>query len=205
LTPLFARVVYERENEMHHKPNRWKGFVTGMLGGAVGVIAMDYYWQTVAPVLDRLSKERGIGATTEAYPESLNLDSLAIAGEQYQVEESSTATLGRILYQWITGKEPESEETKTVLSYLVHWVYGILQGGIYGALTSSEDDGLDILGGPAYAAGLWLFGDELVVPVLGLQSGPTAVPPVQHANRLGAHLAYGLATGIATGLLRRLL
>jgi hypothetical protein len=44
-----------------------------------------------------------------------------------------------------------------------------------------------------------------VVPVLGLQSGPTAVPPVQHANRLGAHLAYGLATGIATGLLRRLL
>jgi len=72
-------------------------------------------------------------------------------------------------------------------------------------ITNSEDGSLDILGGPAYAAGLWLLGDELVVPMLGLQSGPTAVPPVQHANRLGAHLAYGLATGVATGLLRRLL
>lgn len=190
---------------MHHQPNRWKGFVTGMLGSVVGLIAMRTYWQKVAPALRSQSQEQDIGNTTNEYPESLDLDSLAIAGQQYEGEESSTAALGRMLYQRATGKEPESEETKTLLSYLVHWGYGILQGGIYGALTSSEDGSLDIFGGPAYAAGLWLFGDELVVPVLGLQSGPTAVAPVQHANRLGAHLAYGLATGVATGLLRRLL
>lgn len=190
---------------MHDEPNRWKGFVTGMLGSLAGLIAMRAYWQKVAPALRRQSKEQGVGDSAEVYPESLDLDSLAVAGQQYEGEESSTAALGRMLYTWVAGKEPESQETKTMLSYLVHWGYGMLQGGIYGALSSSEDDGLDILAGPAYAAGLWLFGDELAVPMLGLQSGPTDVPPVQHANRLGAHLAYGLATSITTGLLRRIL
>lgn len=188
---------------MHHKPNRWKGLVTGMVGGAAGVFAMDAYWKKVAPALEQLSKEQGIGNSVEVYPAWFDLNSLAVADEVYQGEESSTAALGRVLYQWVTGTEPESEETKTLLSYLVHWAYGILQGGIYGALIGSDDDSLGVVSGPAYAAGLWLFGDELAVPVLGLQGGPTAVSPVQHGNRLGAHLAYGLAMGVVTSLLRR--
>jgi uncharacterized membrane protein YagU involved in acid resistance len=107
------------------------------------------------------------------------------------------------LYSQVAGKEPETQETKTMLSYLVHWGYGMFQGGLYVALRNDENS-LDLPGAAAYATGLWLFGDELAVPLLGLQPGPTAAPPVQHVNRLGAHLAYGLATSVTTSLLRRL-
>jgi hypothetical protein len=73
---------------------------------------------------------------------------------------------------------------------------------MYGALRS-QADGLDLKGGLLYGTGLWLLGDELAVPALGLQGGPATVSGVQHLNRLGAHLAYGLGIATATQLLRR--
>ena len=43
-----------------------------------------------------------------------------------------------------------------------------------------------------------------VAGLMGLQAGPMAVSPAQHAHRFGAHLAYGLGTAVATRILRRL-
>ena len=71
---------------------------------------------------------------------------------------------------------------------------------MYGALREDAEFP-DLAGGIAFGAALWLFNDELLVPLLGLQDGPTAAPPVQHVNRLGAHLAYGSATALTTQLL----
>jgi hypothetical protein len=109
------------------------------------------------------------------------------------------------MYQSITGKEPETKETKELLSQLVHWGYGILQGGLYGAWRDGNGRHPDLKSGAVFGTGLWLLGDELTVPALGLQSGPTAVPPQDHLNRLGAHLAYGLATAVTTRVLHKLL
>ena len=184
---------------LYSRPNRWKGFVLGVLGATAGVAAMDAYWARVAP---RLTEAVGQGSESDAQA-SGPLDDIALLGRQYRDGESSTAALGRIFYTRITGQEPQSAEAKTILSYLVHYVYGMLQGGVYGA-ARSDAGGLDLLGGAAFAVGLWLFGDELAVPLLGLQSGPTAATPVQHANRLGAHLTYGLTTAAVTRLLQRL-
>ena len=91
-----------------------------------------------------------------------------------------------------------------MLSELVHWGYGLLQGGLYGAARASAR-GLDLEGGVVYAGLLWLIGDELAVPLLGLQGGPTAATPMQHVNRLGAHVAYGLGTAAVTQTLKHLL
>ncbi len=90
---------------------------------------------------------------------------------------------------------------------MIHWLYGMVQGGMYGAMrgTNSKTHGLDLTGGAAFATGLWLLGDELAVPMLGLQGGPTTVTPADHVNRLGAHLAYGLATTAITRVLNRML
>src|SRR5690606_7916127 len=109
--------------------------------------------------------------------------------------------LGRLLYANVTGKEPQSEETRQLLSYLVHWGYGIFQGAVYGCQRRRAPL-LDLGGGLSHAMRLWLLGDELMVPMLGLQAGPTTIPPVQHVNRLGAHLFYGWATALATKLLQ---
>ena len=56
----------------------------------------------------------------------------------------------------------------------------------------------------ALGVGLWLFGDEVVMPLSGLAKGPTAYPMELHAHAFGAHVAYGLATAAATQALQQL-
>jgi len=184
-----------------HKPNYWQGFVVGILGGSAGLVSMALYWRYVAP---RLEKEMGSSKPEEA-PEPAQppgpLDDISIPGKLYQENESSTAALGRLIYSGMTGRPPRAKETRSVLSEVVHWGYGLLQGGIYGA-TRAAVRGLDLEGGVVYASLLWLIGDELAVPLLGLQGGPTAASPIDHVNRLGAHVAYGLATAAVTQTLK---
>lgn len=181
-------------------PDRWRGFVFGLLGSVAGLMAMDAYWKYVA---SQLTPEEGSSKAQNGNDQSHSLDNISLVGKYYREEESSTEALGRLIYESLTGYTPRAPETKEVLSYLVHWGYGMFQGGMYGALRSRAR-GLDPKGGLLYGAGLWLLGDEVAVPALGLQGGPTTVSNVQHLHRLGAHLAYGLGTATATQLLHRL-
>jgi hypothetical protein len=176
----------------------WKGFVLGIAGSMAGLMAMDYYWQIVPALFSGESSQGNKNNAGEPPSQDISL-----IGKQYREEESSTAALGRIIYSQIVGQEPKSQETKTALSYLVHWAYGMLAGGMYGAI-AGRPKGLAIKGGLAYGTALWLYGDEAMAPLLGLQAGPMAVSPAQHAHRFGAHLAYGLGTAVATQILQRL-
>ena len=178
----------------------------GILGGAAGLLSMALYWRYVAPQLETLE---AAGQSEAAEDEEKDqaagpLDDISIPGRLYQADESATAALGRLMYEGLAGHPPRAKETRSVLSEVVHWGYGLLQGGLYGASRASAR-GLDLEGGAVYAGFLWLIGDELAVPLLGLQGGPSAATPIQHVNRLGAHLAYGLATAAVTQTLKHVL
>jgi hypothetical protein len=181
--------------------NRWKGFVIGMIGSAAGLAAMRAYWQQVAPWV----RENVNLGGREIYPDVVDLDDISVVGQQAQGDESSTAALGRMMYEMVAGTEPQNQKIKDLLSYLVHWGYGILQGGLYGAWNAGNGRRPTLKSGAAFGTGLWLLGDELIVPALGLQEGPTAVAPNAHLNRWGAHLAYGLATAVTSRFLQKVL
>ena len=183
---------------MSQHTNRWKGLVCGCLGAVGGLMAMRTYWQRAAPKVDQWVDPGGQKSESGADP----LDDISLFGPQYEQDESSTAALGRISFRWLTGQAPRSKEGRTILSYLIHWLYGILVGGLYGMWRSNAEPP-DMAGGLVYATGLWFVGDEIVVPLLGLQKGPTAATPVQHFNRLGAHWSYGLVTAALTQILRK--
>ncbi len=169
-----------------------------MIGGAVGVLAMGFYEQKISPLL--VDPNQAADADEDKNAAEQPLHSIAIIGIQHHKDESSTAALGRILYEQMAGKEPQSG-VKSLLSNAIHWSYGIAQGGIYG-LARADVDGLDLLGGSAFGLGLWLFGDELVVPLLGLQDGPTAYSSATHTNRLAMHVVYGATTALVTKVLQ---
>ena len=101
------------------EPNRWKGFVLGLAGSLAGLMAMRYYWQYVAPFLSEFDGDGQADQSDE-------LNDISLVGKQYQEDESSTAALGRLAYEQVAGKSPRAQETKTMLSYLIHWAYGIL-------------------------------------------------------------------------------
>ena len=174
------------------EPNVFEGFALGLIGANVGLLAMTLYQNYAAkPIL---------GASPEADKNpSGNLDSISVVGTQHKDEESSTAALGRLAFRAATGDEPRTAAAEKVLSYVVHWGFGMLMGGLYGAVRASKMSSPNNLGlGMAYGAGLWAFGDELAVPILGLQDGPTAASKTQHGNRLAAHLLYGAGLAIGT-------
>lgn len=180
------------------RPNRWKGFVLGLSGGAAGTLAMNYYWQVVVATTGEDPRQQISSA------EQQTLDDISLVDQQARPDESSTAAIGRIGYETVTGSEPKAEETKTTLSNAVHFGYGIAQGGVYGVLRGSAV-GPDVQGGAVFGTALWLLGDELGIPLLGLSQGPTAYPVNQHIHRFAAHLVYGLTTSAVTQLLHRLL
>lgn len=169
--------------------------VIGTAGGLVGTLAMQAYWKTVTKMSGsdpRLETRKTNGQTT----------SIALLGTHHKEGESSTAALARLGYEAIEHKEPPQTQ-KDQLSQLVHWTYGAAQGAIYDAVARR-------LPGPKWAKGLtyggamWLLGDELAVPALGLAEGPRKYPARQHVHRLGSHLAYGLAAAFTTSALHRL-
>ena len=170
-------------------PNRWKGFVLGLAGGAAGVCAMNSFMKHSSGIFERLP-----GDSLTGRPRSVSL-----IGKQHREDESSTAAVGRILYREAAGAEPQSDELKETLSNLVHWGYGIAMGGVWGAL---QPESFDPKAGVAYGSALWLAGDEAAVPLLGLSSSPASHPPSEHAQTLAAHCVYGAVTATTTGLLQ---
>ncbi len=179
-----------------HTPNRWKGLVLGVAGSVAGLAAMGKYFEQVPMPQGSASKDDYAGFHA--------LDSLSLVGKQTRANEGSTAALGRIAYQTVTGEEPQTQETKTTLSYQVHWAYGMGMGGLYG-LVRPAASWPDLSGGLAFGASLWTLGSQIMVPMLGLAKGPTAYPPRQHLVELGGHLIYGLVTSATTQLLNRVL
>lgn len=181
--------------------NPWQGFVIGAAGAAAGLIAMQAYWTFVAPAVKEKLEPEEWKPKREKGDDAL--DDISLIGKHYEEGESSTDALGRILYTKVAGKEPKTKEAKTVLSYLVHWVYGMWSGGMYGS-TLGEHGGLNLMRGALFGTMVWLFGDEITMPITGLQAGPTAVSPVQHLNRWGSHIAYGVGTAVTAAVLFKL-
>ncbi len=196
------------------QPNLYRGAVLGLVGGVVGVLAMGQYWVRIAPLLTPRSEDaEGDGGEAQQpqpdqpQPDQPQPDQNVISpfGQQHESGETSTAAMGRIAYQSVTGKTPGTE-TRIALSEGVHWGFGILSGALYGALTArhSHLPAASPLTGAVFGAALWALNDEGLVPLLGLQDGPAASPASGHLNRLGAHVFYGAALGMGVWALDRI-
>jgi hypothetical protein len=170
----------------------WKRALAGMVGGAAGTAAMGFYMKAT-------QKAAG-GRNRQRQPKEHDV---SLIGRKHREGESATAALGRIVYEAAKHRQPDPK-TKEKLSNAVHWTYGVQQGAAYGLVRGSAGT-VDLPGGLAFGAGLWLLGDEVAVPLLGLAEGPKAHPARLHAETLGAHLVYGVTTAATTQLLGRAL
>jgi Protein of unknown function (DUF1440) len=174
----------------------WKRYLAGVAGGAAGTLAMGLYMRGMKSLKGAEAQNGGSQGQPREHDVSL-------VAPQHGEGESATAAVGRILYRKIARKEAPPE-TSQKLGNVVHWSYGIKMGGTYG-LIRKPGRKLDILSGAAYGAGLWALGDEVALPLLGLAEGPKAYPKSLHAETLGAHIVYGVATAAATQLIERAL
>lgn len=89
-----------------------------------------------------------------------------------------------------------SDRQEYIAGKTVHYLLGIMPGVLYGVLRHRVK-GLDKGRGLLYGLGLFILMDELVAPLAGLSSGPTAYPWQTHARGLAGHLTVGATTDTA--------
>lgn len=153
-----------------------KGAAAGFLGGLAGSWAMNEFQALIA---------KWSSGSDHAEPKT---------GQEEQSEASEPATAQvataisrRVLHHELTDSE------KKVAEPAVHYTYGALTGAAYGAAAEAAPAVTAGFGLP-FAAVLWMFGDEIAVPALGLSKPPWAYPASSHAKALASHLVYGAVT-----------
>jgi len=115
-------------------------------------------------------------------------------------DENATVKAAERLSKSVFGRRLRREQKKTAGS-AVHYTYGALVGGLYGALAERSKPVRKLAGIP-YGAALWLLGDELAVPLLRLSKAPTEYPASNHAMALASHFVYGATADLVRRAVR---
>lgn len=152
-----------------------KGVLAGAIGGLAGAWAMNEFHAV----------SQGV---SEAWKRSAHQPEKPQSQGQSEEDDATMKTADR-LATLFTHRHLTKEQKKKA-GPIVHYAYGALIGAVYGAI--AEMAPLATKGiGTAYGAAVWLGGDEIGVPALGLSKPPTEYPVSVHAKALASHLVYG--------------
>ena len=137
-------------------PNReavlWKGLLSGLACGLAGTAAMTLFQLAWTSTKSRMQRT----ASSTRSPQC--------AGESQQ-DEPSTVKLAHLISKGLRHR-PLKESDKELASYMVHFGFGTVMGGLYGI--SSEYLPIANLGhGLVHGIGLWAGADAIVLPALG--------------------------------------
>lgn len=99
---------------------------------------------------------------------------------------------------------PLSEEEEEASVRAIHWGFGALAGGVYGALAEYQPVVTGRLGA---TFGLTLCGitHASALPMMGLTESPTNQPAREHASELVTHAIYGVTTELVRRLVRKVI
>jgi len=100
--------------------------------------------------------------------------------------------------------EPLSDNQKQVAEQSIHWTFGTVTGGVYGALAEAVPQVSAGYGVP-FSGVLFAAAHEAALPALDLEEGLTEQPANEQVNELITHVAYGVTTDLVRRYIRKLL
>ena len=129
--------------------------------------------------------------------------------EQKQLAEGSdgedaTMKTADALVSALEGGQHLTHEQRAEGGPIVHYAYAALMGGLYGGLAEYLPAVRSAFG-TTYATALFVGGDLIAVPALGLSKPLSAYPASSYAGPFTAHLVYGATTELVRRLARRIL
>ena len=168
-----------RENGTH-RPDLAKGVVAGVIGGLVGTFAMSEFqgwWsRAVRGVQPQSAAGKHDARDWQEIEEGANANEIA-------AQTVARAAIGR----------PLDREELSVAASAVHYTFGAMVGGFYGALAENAP-AARALSGAAYGTTVWAAADEIAMPVLGLSERTDEQPLERHFHSFAAHIVFGVAT-----------
>lgn len=105
------------------------------------------------------------------------------------------------LAEQVTGRTLEGRQRRIAMQS-IHWVFGALAGGVYGALVEMEPS-LGAWRGAAFGITLNRITHESMLPKLGLAAEPREQPTQERISGWVTHAAYGVTTDAVRRVVRR--
>jgi putative membrane protein len=170
----------------------WKGAAAGIVGGLVAAWMMNQF----QAMLSQVSNERSTAPEDEK-PRQQQEQQQEPQGED-ATQRAASAIAEPLLDRRLTKDE------KQTAGPVVHYAFGGVMGGLYGALAELSP-GIATGRGMPFGAALWLGADEVAVPALRLSAPPTETPASTHVSAFAAHLVYGLTTDLVRRAMRNAL
>src|SRR5688572_7795768 len=96
---------------------------------------------------------------------------------------------------------PLREHERQLGGSVLHYLFGAIAGGFYGAVAERSPAAAAGFGLP-FGATVWLAADEIGLPLAGLAENPARYPASRHAAALGTHLVFGATVEAVRRLLR---
>jgi putative membrane protein len=174
----------------------WKGVVAGLAGGLVASWTMNQFQAAWTRIQE--GSENSHGAQSMQPSEGSSGDS-----QDANDQDDATVKVAKIISTEVLGHELQESEKKPA-GAAVHYAFGTVTGGLYGALAEVTPQVTTGAGVP-FGAAFWLLADEISVPLLGLSKGPTEYPVSTHAYALASHLVYGATAELSRRAIRHVL
>src|SRR5438034_8505562 len=155
--------------------------IAGLVGGLVGSWTMNQFqalWTWIAEGDDRPQSAGGKHDSRE--------------WQERNEDTNATEVLAQAIAVRVIDRPLNKEELR-IAGPAVHYGYGAIMGGVYGAL-AARSRRVRALGGTGYGVALWAIGDELAVPTFGLSKPHPEYPLQTHVQALAAHVVYGVTT-----------
>ena len=183
-----------------------KGLVAGLAGGLVASWTMNQFqaaWTRAAAGFEKPHGAQSMQPSEGANPnEILDLShTQSQSNEPKENQDDATVKTAKAISKNVFGHELKESEEKPA-GAAVHYAFGTLTGGLYGAMAEVAPQVTAGTGVP-FGAAFWLAADEVTVPLLGLAKGPAAYPLSTHVYALASHLVYGATAELTRRCVRR--
>ncbi len=126
------------------------------------------------------------------------------AAHGQESKEDATMKTADAIVSTVTGGRHLSFEKRQKSGPIVHYAFGAIMGGVYGALAEVSPS---VTGGfgTAFAGSLFAGADLVAVPALKLSGSAAEAPASTLVTPFAAHLVYGVATEGVRRLVRAVL
>jgi hypothetical protein len=169
-----------------------KGLAAGLVGGLVASWTMNVFqamWSREEVGVEEPHGAQGIKPYVEGQQTGQSKKP-ANEGDDGKQDDDPTEKIAEAFSEKVLDRSL-TESEKEPAGAIVHYVFGVASGAVYGALAEVAPVVTAGAGLP-FGAVFWLTADELAVPALGLSKKPTEYPLSTHVYSLCSHLVYAL-------------
>ena len=176
-----------------------RGVVAGVAGGLAASWVMNVFMEQAGPKITEAA-----GEMMGDQPQSAGKQQNSTSARDEEPKQDATMKAADAIVSTVTGGRHLSMEERQKGGPVVHYAFGALMGGLYGAVAEYSPSARSAFG-TTFGSALFVGADLVAVPAFKLSGSPTDAPTSTLATPFAAHLVYGAITEGVRRLVRAIL